>query len=489
MLNINPKMPAFTDTKIQRNKKKTIAGSALLSGLPVRVHTQTGLPAGRQGAGSKVNLGNIQAVHTAIREGILRHAVRRTLGGNEAVVKGALDAGARFYAGYPITPSSEILEGAARELFKLDGAYLQMEDEIASMGAVIGASLGGVKSFTATSGPGFSLKQENLGFAALNEIPVVIVNVQRAGPSTGGPTDVGQSDVMQARWGTHGDHPIIVIAPYSVQECYEETVRAFNLSEKYRTPVILLSDAKIGQMKETILIPPAEAIPVISRAKPTGKPSGYEPFGLTENLVPPLANFGEGYRYHVTGLYHGRSGLPTKDTKAIDEQLRRIHVKFETKEAKGDILKTEEFLTDDAEWVIVAFGITARAAKEAVISARRKKIRAGLLRPVTLWPSDNETFKRVFAHAKKIIVAELNLGQYVFEVERLAYESALDQKKTPPAVAGIQRVDTNLITPDDILNAINPVRKLSSRNNLQRDTRGVQIDRTLGQAAGDFLTG
>lgn len=448
-------MPALTDTKIQRHKKKTIAGSALLSGLPVRVHTQTGLPVGRQGAGSKVNLGNIHPVHTAIREGILRHAVRRTLGGNDAVVRGAIDAGARFYAGYPITPSSEILEGAARELFKEGGTYLQMEDEIASMGAVIGASLGGVKAFTATSGPGFSLKQENIGFAALNEIPVVIVNVQRAGPSTGGPTDVGQSDVMQARWGTHGDHPIIVIAPYSVQECYEETIRAFNLSEKYRTPVILLSDAKVGQMKESILIPPPEAVPVINREKPTGAPSGYQPFALTENLVPPLANFGEGYRYHVTGLYHGRNGLPTKEPQAIDEQLRRIHIKFETKEARNDILKTEEFFTDDAEVVVVAFGISARAAKEAVVSARQKKIRAGLLRPVTLWPSDRETFRRVFSHVRKIITAELNLGQYVYEVERLAYETAMEQKKVPPEVQSIHRVDTNLITPDEILKAIN----------------------------------
>ncbi len=405
--------------------------------------------------GKKIDLTQINPVPSAIRSGILQKALRRTMAGNDACVQAALDVGARFYAGYPITPSSEILEGAARELFKVGGAYLQMEDEIASMGAVIGASLGGAKSFTATSGPGFSLKQENLGFAAINEVPVVVFNVQRAGPSTGGPTDVGQSDVMQARWGTHGDHPIIVIAPYSVQECYDETLRAFNLSEKYRTPVIVLSDAKVGQMKESVLIPEKEFIPVINRVKPTGAPEAYEPFSLTENLVPPLANFGEGYRYHMTGLYHGRNGLPTKDPKMVEEQLCRIHNKFNTKEAKNDILKTETFFTSDADVLVVAFGITARAAKEAVVLARQKKIRAGLLRPVTLWPSDTETFKRAFARARKIIVAELNLGQYVFEVERLVYEMSREQKKVPPQVVTLQRVDTYLITPEDVLQHLN----------------------------------
>lgn len=403
----------------------------------------------------KIDLSEINPVLSAVHSGVLSEAQRQILSGNEACVRAALDAGAKFYAGYPITPSSEILEGAALELFKVDGMYLQMEDEIASMGAVIGASLGGAKSFTATSGPGFSLKQENLGFAAINEVPVVVFNVQRAGPSTGGPTDVGQSDVMQARWGTHGDHPIIVVAPYSVQECYDETLRAFNLSEKYRTPVIVLSDAKVGQMKECVYLPPRAFIPVTNRAKPSGASEDYEPFGLTESLVPPLAHFGEGYRYHMTGLYHGRNGLPTKDSKMIDEQLRRIHNKLETTEAKKDIRKTETFFTDDADVVVVAFGITARAAKEAVVSARQRKIRAGLLRPVTLWPSDEDVFQRVFARAKKIIVAELNLGQYVFEVERLACASAREQKKAPVPVHTVQRVDTNLITPEDILKAIN----------------------------------
>lgn len=420
--------------------------------LPPQSKATTAPPS--KNGGEKINLNGIQPVQFAIRKGILSRARRMTLGGNDAVLRAAIDAGARFFAGYPITPSSEILEGASRELFKVGGTYLQMEDEIASMGAAIGASLGGVKSFTATSGPGFSLKQENLGFAALTEIPVVIINVQRAGPSTGGPTDVGQSDVMQARWGTHGDHPVIVIAPYSVQECYEETIRAFNLAEKYRVPVILLSDAKVGQMKESILIPPKEFIPVVNREQPTGASSEYEPFGLTENLVPPLANFGEGYRYHVTGLYHGASGLPTKDPKMVDEQLKRIHLKLETPEARADIQKTEEFFTDDADVVVVAFGISARAAKEAVVLARHEKIRAGLLRPVTLWPSDVETFTDVFSHAKKIIVAELNLGQYILEVKRLAYEMAQEKKKVPPAVAGVHRVDTKLIAPDDILTTI-----------------------------------
>lgn len=401
-----------------------------------------------------IDLTLVNPVLSAIQEGSLKQARKLNLDGNSAIAKAALEVEARFFAGYPITPSSEILEYVAKHVFRYGGTYLQMEDEIASIAAAIGASLGGVKSFTATSGPGFSLKQENLGFACFTEVPLVVVNIQRGGPSTGGPTDVGQSDVMQARWGTHGDHPIIVICPSSVQECYEETIRAFNLSEKYRVPVIILSDAKVAQMKEPVLLPPEGKIPIVRRAKPSGPPEKYEPFGFSPDGVPPLAPFGEGYRAHFTGLYHGRDGLPTKNRKMIDEQLRRIHAKLETTEAQMDIRKTELFYAEDAEFLVVAFGITARAAKDAVVRARRKGIRAGLLRPVTLWPSDEKAYGAALSRAKKVIVAELNLGQYVLEVERQAYRMAEKEQKVPPPVVFIGKVDTTLLTPEDILKEI-----------------------------------
>lgn len=407
---------------------------------------------------NKINLQRMFPIRSAYIDQQLRLGKRLFISGNDAVVLGAVYGGAKFFSGYPITPSSEILEGAAKDMFRVGGSALQMEDEIAAIGAAIGASLGGVKSFTATSGPGFSLKQENLGFACITEIPLVVINVQRAGPSTGGPTDVGQSDVMQSRWGTHGDHPIIVVAPNSAQECFEETIRAFNLSEKYRTPVIVLSDAKVGQMKEQIIVPPKNAIPIINRLKPTGSPADYEPFGLTHNGVPPLASFGEGYRAHFTGLYHGRNGLPTKDPKMIDEQLRRIHAKLETDEAKEDIFKTEKFLLDDADVAVISYGITSRAAKDAVIAARNDGIKAGLLRPLTLWPSDGKLIIETLSRVNKVIVPEINLGQYVLEIERLAYRMTHSYKKLPPEVISFSKVDTSLINPAEILKEIRNAR-------------------------------
>ncbi|MBI3148449.1 MAG: 2-oxoacid:acceptor oxidoreductase subunit alpha [Betaproteobacteria bacterium] len=401
-----------------------------------------------------IDLRQINAVRAAIQDGRLTQARRTTLGGNDAIAQAALEAGARFFGGYPITPSTEVLEYAARHILGVGGSYLQMEDEIAGIAAAIGASLGGVKAFTATSGPGFSLKQENLGYACLVEIPLVVINVMRGGPSTGGPTDPGQSDVMQARWGTHGDHPIVAIAPATVQECWEETVRAFNISEKYRTPVILLPDAKVGQMKEPVILPPLSQVPIVNRPRPTGAPEEYEAFGQTASGVPPLAPFGEGYRSHFTGLYHNRKGLPTKDVRLVDQLQKRIHAKLETREARADILKTEEFFAADAEILVVAYGITARAAKDAVLEARAQGIKAGLLRPITLWPSDPGRCLPHLARAKRVIVAELNLGQYRLEVERLAYEAARAAGKVPTEVLGLNRVDTRLITPRDIFQEI-----------------------------------
>ncbi len=405
----------------------------------------------RRRARPAVDLGRVEAVRAALREGVIEEVRRLTLSGNEAIARGALEAGARFFAGYPITPSSEVLEYVARHMPGCGGSYLQMEDEISSIAAAIGAALGGVKAFTATSGPGFSLKQENLGYACLVECPLVVVNVQRGGPSTGGPTDVGQSDVMQARWGTHGDHPIVVLAPASVQECYEETARAFNLAERYRVPVVVLSDAKVSQMKEPVLLPPPEALPRVQRRKPSGTAEGHEPFALTRDGVPPMAAPGEGYRAHFTGLYHGRDGLPTKDPARIDELQRRLHAKLATPRAHAEIGKVERFLLEDAERVVVAFGITARAAKDAVIAARREGIRAGLLRPLTLWPAPEEALLAMLAAARRVVVAELNLGQYLLEVERLAYHAARAGAVPPPEVVAVQRVDMGLITPAQIL--------------------------------------
>lgn len=405
-------------------------------------------------ASQAVDLRAIDPVRAAVRSGRLKHVRLLTLGGNDAIAKAALEAGATFFGSYPITPSTEVLEYVARHIFSVGGTYLQMEDEIGGIAAAIGASLGGAKSFTATSGPGFSLKQENLGYACITEVPLVVVNVMRGGPSTGGPTDVGQSDVMQARWGTHGDHPVVVISPSTVQECWEETVRAFNIAEKYRTPVILLSDAKVSQMKEPVMLPPLAAIPVVNRAKPAGSPEDYEAFGPTPTGVPPMASFGEGYRAHFTGLYHGRKGLPTKDAKLVDELQRRIHAKLETADARRDILKTERFFSDDAEVLIVAYGITARAAKDAVIQARNGGLKVGLLRPLTLWPADSETLIEALGRVRKVVVAELNLGQYRLEVERLAYDAARRYAKVPPAVFGVHRVDMRLITPAEILDEV-----------------------------------
>ena len=401
-----------------------------------------------------LDLRPVDPVRKAVLSGQLTRVRRLTMGGNEAIAKAALEAGARFFGGYPITPSTEVLEYSASRIFGHGGSYLQMEDEIAGIASAIGASLGGVKAFTATSGPGFSLKQENLGYACLVEIPLVVINVMRGGPSTGGPTDAGQSDVMQARWGTHGDHPIVVICPHTVQECWEETVRAFNIAEKYRTPVIILPDAKVSQMKEPLLLPPLAEVPVVNRARPAGAPEDYEAFAPTASGVPFLAPFGEGYRSHFTGLYHNRKGLPTKDARLVDQLLRRIQAKLETPEARRDILKTEEFFCDDAEVLVVAYGITARAAKDAVVQARAEGIKAGLLRPVTLWPADEETAIKHLAKAKKVIVAELNLGQYSLEIERLAYQTARRFNKVPPPVVGVHRVDTRLIAPRDIYQEI-----------------------------------
>ncbi|HNW59406.1 MAG TPA: 2-oxoacid:acceptor oxidoreductase subunit alpha [bacterium] len=339
----------------------------------------------------------------------------QVLTGNEACAEGALAAGMRFYAGYPITPSSEVAEVLAIELPKVGGVFIQMEDEIASMGAIIGGSLAGVKSMTATSGPGFSLMQENIGFAAMAEVPCVVVNVMRGGPSTGLPTLPAQGDVMQARWGTHGDHPIIALAPFSVTETYDLTIRAFNLSEQYRTPVILLLDEIIGHVNEKVALVPAEKLRIVNRVTPSEPPEAYRPYRHTESGVPPMIPYGEGYRFHVTGLAHDETGFPTNSAAEIGRLMERHHRKIE--QARDQIVEVDRFMMDDAEIGIIAYGSTARSARHAVRLARDAGKRVGLLRLKTLWPFADAEIRAHIGQIRSWIVPEMNMGQMAHEVE------------------------------------------------------------------------
>lgn len=368
----------------------------------------------------------------------------RLMQGNEAIAEGALAAGARFFAGYPITPSTEIAEILAKKLPAVGGKFIQMEDEISGMAAVIGASLAGLKSLTATSGPGFSLKQENLGFAVMAEVPCVVVNVQRCGPSTGIPTATAQGDIMQARWGTHGDHPVIALSPASVQESYALTVHAFNLSERFRTPVILLSEEVIGHCRERVILPDISEIKIINRKKPPAGLAKYLPYQPDDDGVPPMANFCEGYRYHVTGLTHEESGSPTTDAEKAERLINRLNNKI--KDHLDEIIMTESLMTEDAEIIVIAYGATSRSAKSAVNMARENGIKAGLFRPVTIWPFPAKEVKALCRQANAVIVPELNLGQLIGEVERVA--------RGDTAVVGINRVTGEMITPDEILGVI-----------------------------------
>ena len=343
----------------------------------------------------------------------------RLMQGNEAVAEGALAAGVRFFGGYPITPSTEIAEGMAKLLPAVGGKFIQMEDEIASMGVVLGASLAGKKSLTASSGPGISLKQELIGYAAAAEIPVVIVNVQRVGPSTGQPTAPSQGDVMQARWGTHGDHPMIALSPWSVREAFDLTVKCVNYSERFRTPVILLMDEIVGHLREKVELPEESEIVVYPRRKPDcSRAEGYEPYRPDKDLVPNTANFGEGYHIHVSGLIHDETGFPVGSPKVTEEAIRRLHQKIEL--AEDEIIHVEASFMDDAEYAVVAFGGTARTAYEAVKNARAKGQKVGLLRLITIWPFADKAIHALAAKVKGILVAELNYGQIVGEVARAA---------------------------------------------------------------------
>ncbi|MGD0231809.1 MAG: 2-oxoacid:acceptor oxidoreductase subunit alpha [Syntrophorhabdales bacterium] len=366
------------------------------------------------------------------------------LQGNEAVVEGALRVGCRFFAGYPITPATEISELLSVRLPARNGTFIQMEDEIASMGAVIGASLAGVKSMTATSGPGFSLMQENLGFAVMAEVPCVVVNVMRGGPSTGLPTLPAQGDVMQARWGTHGDHPIIVLAASTVAECFDLTIRAFNLSERFRNPVILLLDEVVAHMREKVVLPPDGAIPIIERVRPKVPPEWYVPYEMTPGGVPAMADFGEGYRYHVTGLTHDTRGFPTERPDEIGPFMARLFRKIS--QHMEEIHQGESFLADDAEIVVIAYGIVARSARRAVRDARERGVKAGLLKLSTLWPFMRTAVERMLGRARVLIVPEMNMGQISREVKRVSRGRA--------EVRGINKLDGTMITPEEILRPI-----------------------------------
>lgn len=341
----------------------------------------------------------------------------RLMQGNEACAEGAIAAGVNFFAGYPITPSTEIAETMAKLLPQHGGKFVQMEDEIASMGAILGASLAGAKAMDATSGPGFSLKQELIGYAACAEIPCVLVDVQRVGPSTGQPTAPSQADVMQARWGTHGDHPIIALAPWSVRETYDITVMAVNYAERFRTPVILLMDEVVGHLREKVELP--EHVDVYPRRQPKKtRAEGYEPFTPDEDLVPNVADFGKGYHIHVTGLIHDDTGFPVGSPAITEQSIRRLHEKIDR--AGEEIIHTECSFMDDAEYAVVAFGGTARTAYEAVRAARARGEKVGLVRLITIWPFADKVIAALAQKVKGILVAEMNYGQVVGEVRRAA---------------------------------------------------------------------
>jgi len=365
--------------------------------------------------------------------------------GNEACVEAALYAGMDFFAGYPITPSTEIAELMAVRLPQKGGIFIQMEDEIASICAIIGASLTGRKVMTATSGPGFSLMQEGLGYAVMAEIPCVVVNVQRGGPSTGLPTKVSQGDVNQARWGIHGDHAIIALTASSHQDVFSVTVDAFNLSETYRTPVILLFDEVLGHMRERLDIPDAGEVPLVDRLR-TSVPEGvdYHPYLPREDGRLPMSDFGGVHRYNVTGLFHDMWGFPSEDPQVVHELLRHLVDKIENH--ANEIMRYKEYYVEDAETLLISYGSSARSALHLVADRRQRGERIGLLELQTLWPFPSTLVREKCRRAQYVIVVEMNMGQ-VLQSVRMSLER-------PERVFLANRVDGTLITPIDIRNVL-----------------------------------
>jgi 2-oxoglutarate ferredoxin oxidoreductase subunit alpha len=340
------------------------------------------------------------------------------LDGDHACAEGALAAGCRFFAGYPITPSTEVAERIAARFPLIGGIFIQMEDELASMAAILGAAWGGKKSMTVTSGPGFSLMMENIGLGAMTETPCVVVNVQRGGPSTGLPTLPGQQDMMQARWGSHGDYHIIALAPNSPQECFDLTIQAFNLSEKYRVPVLVMMDECVGHMTEKVVIPPAEEIEVFDRRLYNGPKDRYLPFEIDSNngLVPLMAHAGQGYRFHITGLTHDERGYPVMSAEVQQKCVSRLVEKI--KKNAENIIQYEEEHIEGAEVVVVSYGISSRVALRAIEMAREQGLKVGLFRLITAWPFPEKRIQEIAEHVSSLVMVELNLGQMVYELER-----------------------------------------------------------------------
>ncbi len=361
--------------------------------------------------------------------------------GNEAVAEGALAAGVRFYAGYPITPSSEVAEVMARRMPQVQGVFIQMEDEIASIMAIVGASLAGKKVLTATSGPGFSLMQEGLGYACMIEAPIVILDSMRYGPSTGMPTKVSQMDLMQSRWGTHGDHWLIVYSPSSVQESYDLTIRAVNMAEKYRTPVVILSDETISHLREPITI--ADVPPIVDRKLPAER-AGYLPYKTDATLVPAIANVGTGFRTSFTGLVHSDTGFQTANGHVAEALITRLRDKLLSK--LDDIIELEADRVEDADITFISFGITARGVAEAVEVLRTRGRKAGSLRLVTLFPFSDDRIRKAAGDAPTIVVPELNSGQLVLLIKRVFGDSR--------RIVPLNKVNGDLISPADILNFV-----------------------------------
>ncbi len=364
--------------------------------------------------------------------------------GNEACAIGALAAGLEFFAGYPITPSTEIAEICAEELPKVGGVFMQMEDEIASIAACIGASLTGKKAMTATSGPGFSLMQECLGYASFCEIPVVVIDAQRAGPSTGMPTSPAQGDFMQSRWGTHGDHPVVVLAPGKVGECFDLVFKAFDVAETYRVPVIVLTDEVIAHTRERVVLPDFSSLRPARRRSPSA-PAGYRPYAADpDGGVPLMASVGTGYRRHVTGLAHDEEGRPSNGPEVAEALLRRLTRKIEKAAGVLEDLACEG--VDDAEILLVAYGSSAMSALSAVRRARREGLKAGLLRLRTLWPFPDAAIAAAASKARRVLVPEMSLGQLAYAVER-AVAGRL-------SVERLGKVSGELFHPDEIFAAI-----------------------------------
>lgn len=366
------------------------------------------------------------------------------LDGDQACCEGALAAGARFAAGYPITPSTEVVERFAARIPTIGGAFIQMEDELAASITILGAVWGGAKAFTVTSGPGFSLMMEHIGYAAMTETPCVFVDVQRGGPSTGLPTLPAQADMMQCRYGSHGDYEIIALCPNSPQECFDLTIRAFNLSEQYRTPVMFMMDECVGHMTEKVVIPKPEAIEVYPRRHTTKRPGEYKAFEPAADLVPAMAHAGEGYHFHVTGLTHDERGYPSMTVPTQDKLIRRLQQKIRAAEDK--LTFVDEAGLEDAEVAVVSYGITSRVAQRAIDMARARGIKAGRCRLIGVWPFPDRHLQKLAGRIKSFVVPELNLGQISREVERAVGRQARTVA-VPHAGGSVHR-------PEQILDAI-----------------------------------